>query len=64
MTIVTASRSKRQRTEKRAHPMQLQEAIITTQKPGKRARAEREIDPEEEVRVQAFLARMIQPLGR
>ena len=64
MTIVTASPPKRQRVEKRARPMQLQQGIVMAHKQRKRVRAEHEIDPKEEVRVQAFLARMIQPPGR
>jgi len=63
MTIVTNSPPKRQRAKKRAQPMQLQQAVITARNPGKRVHAERGIDPEAEARVQAFLARMVRPLG-
>ena len=45
--------------------MQLQQAIITTQKPGERVRAEREIDPKEGGGAREGIpARMIQPPGR
>ena len=44
--------------------MQLEQAVITARTPGKRARAEREVDPEAEARVREFFAQMIQPPGR
>jgi hypothetical protein len=63
MTIVTNSPPKRQRAKERAQPMQLQQAVITARKPGKRVPAERGIDPEAEARVREFFARMIRPPG-
>jgi len=63
MTIVTASRPKRRPVEKPAPPVQIQQAIITAKKLGKRARPEREIDPDADARAKAFLERMIVPPG-
>jgi len=51
MTIVTNSPPKRQRAKERAQLMQLQQAVITARKPGKRVPTERGIDPEAEARV-------------
>ena len=64
MTIVTASPPKRRSPEKRAQPMQLQQAVITARKPGKPVQPAREIDPDADVRAKAFLERMIVPPGR